>query len=140
MTIEEFERELAGLGTKITTDAQDILIDVLGEVTRDMARRAPVATGALQRSIGYVVNPDNTFAIQMLFYGPFQNYGVSGTEQQLGLPVPAEVEPIPFGTGNTYQFTRRRFGLPPQPFFDLEQIRDYVATRVEEELANRIEE
>jgi len=86
-------------------------------------------------SIGATLGPDYTIQFVMNYYGPFQNYGVSGTEDSFGVSVPLEVQPTP-SNGKNYAFTKRRFGLPRQEFFDLEEMR----TDIVNGLQRRIDE
>ena len=135
MTVEDFENELANLGQEIRDTATQGVLDVLSPIIARMQERAPIATGRLKASIGAVLGPDYTIQFVMAYYGPFQNYGVSGTEDSFGVSVPTEVEPTP-SNGENYAFTKRRFGLPRQDFFDIEQMR----TDIVDGLQRRIDE
>ena len=116
------DRELSSLATSIVDQ---------------MRRDAPVARqngGALRNSIK--INIDrNKFIIDMLKYGPYQNYGVLGAA--LGGPTKDVVEDEmtgrkhQFGTqfemiGGSLPFGARvnihRFGINRQPFYNVEDI------------------
>lgn len=135
MTVEDFERELSDLGQEIRDTATQGVLDVLSPIIEQMRRRAPVDTGRLISSIAAQLGPEYSIQFFMLYYGAFQNYGVSGTQDSFGVSVPAEVEPTP-ANGSNYAFTRRRFGLRRQEFFDIEQIREDIVAGLQQ----RIEE
>jgi len=124
MTPDEFAAYLNDLGEELT-DLQGTLSQVGSEIVTAMKVRVPVDTGRLKNSISYVVQ-DNTLSFQMMYYGPFQNYGVMGLAGPRVNPVPqfgvAQPSRPPF-----YAFQSREFGLSPQPFFDLEDIQAQVA-------------
>ena len=119
MTVDEFILDLSALGQELS-DPQSILTELGTEITEEMRRLAPVDTGALRNSIGYTIN-GNQISFDMLYYGPFQNYGVSGTGDGLGNSVPFGVQPPP-SNGMNYAFKTRQFGLPSQTFFNYTQI------------------
>lgn len=124
MSPAEFDAFLSDLGQELT-DLQGTLAQIGSEIVTAMKVRVPIDTGRLSNSISYVVN-DNSLSFQMMYYGPFQNYGV------MGLAGP-RVNPVPqFGVEQPsrppfYAFRSREFGFPPQPFFDLEDIQAQVA-------------
>ena len=149
MTVDEFVNELGDLGEQISNLENDLLEIGLG-IVNDMKARVPVDSGALRNSITSVVT-NNSITITMLAYGMFQNYGVRGTQSGSADTVPQEVEPTP-REGGSYSFNSiyrmiggplpfgarvniHRFGLRPQRFFNINEI----ATRLEQELANRID-
>ena len=64
------------------SNLQASLLQSLDNVAADIARRAPVKTGALRRSIAFLVEQTEGQSINIAFrmrnYGWFQNYGVKG--------------------------------------------------------------
>lgn len=135
MTIEQFERAMDQFGQEIS-NLDGVLLAAGGRLVDQMKAAAPVDTGALKNSIQAVVQ-DNTLQIQMLVYGMFQNYGVKGTEDSLGITVPEGVSPFP-RTGDTYSFQTRRFGLPNQTFFNVDSMAEYLAEAVAENIINNL--
>jgi hypothetical protein len=133
MTVEEFENELGRLGEELQ-DSDAILLDIVGPLLENMKRRAPYATGKLQSSIGAIVN-NGTIKFNMLYYGAYQNYGVSGTEDNLGTTVEYGVDQRP-SNGTNYEFQNRRFGIPRTQFFDVESMTNYIVTEYENRIAN----
>ena len=133
MTVEEFEQQLANLGQELS-EIDQILLAAGGRLVRDLKQRAPVDTGDLRSSIQAVVT-DQSLTIQMLSYGLYQNFGVSGTEDTLGITVPEGIFPGP-RTGDTYSFQTRRFGIKPQQFFNMEQLTENLIQALEERIQN----
>ena len=68
----------------------------------------------------------------MVYYGAFQNYGVNGTEDKPARKVEFGVSPRPTSEP-FYAFKKRRFGLKPQNFFNLEQLQDFVGQQLLEQ-------
>ena len=130
MTVDDFISDLSALGEELS-DPQSILTEIGSGITEEMKRLAPVDTGALRNSIGYQIN-GMQITFDMLYYGMFQNYGVKGTEDNLGLPVPFGL--LPPRVGNTYSFRKRRFGLRNQTFFNYDTIIDTVAEGLGEQI------
>lgn len=129
MTIEQFESQLQAFGQQLNNlDAH--LLTIGGELVAQIRAIAPEDSGDLKRSLQAVVD-NNTLKIQMLYYGMFQNYGVSGTEDSLGLTVPQNIEPQPL-SGSEYKFETRRFGIPAQSFFNYETLQNQVAQRLDQ--------
>ena len=114
MTVDDFIADLSELGQELS-NPQEILTELGSEISEQMKQQAPVDTGALRSSIGYQVN-GNEIQFRMLYYGFFQNYGVSGTSDSLGQPVPFGL--LPPTNGTFYQFKTRQFGLRRQQFFN----------------------
>lgn len=139
MTVEDFERELSDLGQNIIDVGRGHLLDILDPIISEMRRHAPVATGHLMSSISAQLGPDYSITLGMAYYGPFQNYGVSGTQDFLGVPVPTEVGPPP-SNGVNYKFRKRRFGLPRQEFFDLDNMRTEIVEKLQERLEQLTQE
>ena len=116
--LENLDRELQALATEIVTEMRTL---------------APKDTGDLQKSIKFQLDR-YSFRLEMLNYGAFQNYGVSGTN---GVRTPfnlsdsdfrGEVK-APFGitdpiSDGDFNYTSRRFGIPSRQFYDLEQIQN----------------
>jgi hypothetical protein len=129
MTVEQFESALGQFGQQLNNlDAH--LLTIGGELVAQLKAIAPEDTGALKSSLQAVVD-QNQLKIQMLYYGMFQNYGVSGTEDSLGIAVPEGIDPKPT-SGEKYTFKTRQFGIPAQHFFNLQQLEQQVATRLDQ--------
>lgn len=131
MTIEEFENELDALGQNLQ-NSDALLLEIVSPILQMMKQRAPMATGKLKSSISAFVN-NGFIKFNMLYYGAFQNYGVGGSESS-----PIGLKEVPkFGIdqqpsqGSYYRFRTRRFGLPPQEFFNIEQMTDYIVSQYE---------
>jgi len=135
MTVEQFANELQGLGQSITR-LDDVLLAAGGRLVEQLRAAAPVDTGDLKNSIQAVVE-NNQLQIQMLVYGMFQNYGVKGTEDSLGITVPEGVSPFP-RSGDKYSFQTRRFGLPNQTFFNVDAMADVVAEAVAQNIIENL--
>ena len=132
MTVEQFEAQLGDLGENLM-DMQTILTEIAGRIVDDIKNDAPVNSGDLKRSIQARIT-DSELQIEMLNYGLFQNYGVKGTQDNIANEVPEfGIEPQP-RESPFYSFKTRRFGIRPQPFFDIEDmsevITEYVANRL----------
>jgi len=133
-----FLAALSDWGDEIS-NLDNILLEVSGRIVADLKAAAPVSQGGgdLRNSIQALIQ-DNTLTIQMLAYGAFVNYGVKGTEDNAGLPVPFGAGPEPTaGYGASYAYETRRFGIDgsTHQWYDYEQ----VATRIQNEIANRLE-
>ena len=131
--LRDFENFLEGVGEEISNISQ-LIAETMQPYIQQMIQRAPVRTGALVRSIGYTIVDNQTVSFNMLYYGPFQNYGVSGTQDLQGQVVPFGVEPVP-ANGKFYQFRQRRFGLPAQTFFNIDDLRNQIVQDIENKLA-----
>jgi|TARA_R110000851_G_scaffold246530_1_gene399181 hypothetical protein len=132
MTVDELVADLGMLGQELS-DPQSLLTELAEPIVAEMKRRAPVDTGALRNSIGYTVN-GNQIEFDMLYYGMFQNYGVKGTQDSTALPVPFGL--LQPRVGNTYSFTKRRFGLRPQTFFNYDTITNTITDGIAAFTAN----
>ena len=122
--LENLDRELQALATEIITE---------------MRAMAPKDTGDLQKSIKFQLDR-YSFRLEMLNYGAFQNYGVSGTN---GVRTPfnlsdsdfrGEVK-TPFGistpiSDGDFNYRSRKFGIPSRQFYDLEQIQNRLGELV----------
>ena len=133
MTLEEFSRQLEGIGQQIE-GTPNTLVQLGERIVNSMKMRVPVDTGALRASLRYAVQGDE-LSFSMLEYGQFQNYGVRGQTGPFTNPVPRGVEPQP-SNPPYYSFKERVFGLRPQPFYDLDEIQEQLL----EALANQITE
>lgn len=149
-TVEDFLNQLQDLGTQV--DSVDLLLSEIGsQIVNDITTRAPVDTGALRSSIRSVVE-SNILKIQMLYYGPFQNYGVVGTQEDRAVDVPFGINPPPLNP-TKYRFklvdtpvggplpyaarmTIRRRGLGAQRFFDLNQMKNQIISKLEKSFTN----
>ena len=128
MTEREFEDYLDNIGQDLR-NSDAILLEIVSPILQMMKQRAPYATGKLQSSIGAFVN-NGTIKFNMLYYGAYQNYGVKGTEDDLGVAVPEGIDQRP-SFGAKYAFRKRRYGLPRQEFFNIEQMTDYIVSEYE---------
>lgn len=133
MTVDDFIADLTALGEELSRP-QEILTELGTDIVESMRRQAPVDTGALRNSINYFIN-GNQLEFTMLYYGFFQNYGVNGTEQSTANPVPAfgVLEPT---SPPYYAFRKRRFGLRPQTFFNMDTITEQIANTIAEQTAD----
>lgn len=135
MTVEEFENQLANFGESIR-DLSPILNGIAEDITAQIRRAAPVDTGRLRQSINAFVTA-NSLEITMIYYGAFQNYGVNGTQDNIANQVEFGISQRP-SSEPFYAFKSRRFGLPPQRFFNLDDLQTLVAQRVETELLQQL--
>lgn len=129
MTIDDFIAELDQFGQELS-DLSPVLQELGDSITADMRSKAPVDTGALRNSIRAVVTY-NSLEIDMLYYGAFQNYGVNGTQESLARPVQFGVQPRPTSEP-FYAFKKRRFGLRPRQFFDMDILEQLVVDTLTE--------
>ena len=120
MTVEEFESFLGEYAERLEDIGAD-LTPLVNEMVNDLKSRAPRDKGDLQRSIVGAVR-GNEVEFGWLYYGSFQNYGVSGKpDDGLGETVNEAVSPFP-RKGEFYQFKKRRFGLPSQNWFNVKEM------------------
>jgi hypothetical protein len=126
-----------------------ILTQIGGRLVDQVKDGAPIDSGALRQSIKAVIQ-DDSLAIEMLYYGIFQNYGVDGMQNAPAREVPAFGVPQPtagrrFGFSGDYtmiggdlSFGARKqiykMGLKPQSFFDVDAIAAAVADGVAQQL------
>lgn len=135
MEVKDFENLLSDFGQELN-NMDFFLLQAAGPIVDKMKSKSPVRTGALKRSISSIVS-NNKMEINMLVYGAFQNYGVNGTQNnpakqvQFGIQPRPRVEPF-------YSFKKRRFGLVPRDFFDIDNISDEVANFLADKLIERI--
>ena len=148
MTVDEFERALSDFGETMS-NLSPILTQIGGRLVDEIKAGAPVDSGALRQSIKAVIE-DDTLAIEMLYYGIFQNYGVDGMNNAPAREVPLFGVPQPtagrrFGFSGDYEmiggdlpFGARKqiykMGLKPQSFFDVDAITAVVADGVTQAL------
>lgn len=130
MDVNDFIAELEGFGQELS-NISPVLQELGDRITADMKASAPVDSGALKNSIRAVVS-DNKLEIDMLYYGAFQNYGVNGTEDNVANKVQFGVTPRPTSEP-FYAFKKRKFGLRPQQFFNLDLLEELVITTLTEE-------
>ena len=122
----DFLRDLEALGQQLS-DPQSILTEVGETITTQMKSAVPVDTTDLRTSITYTIDGDQ-MTINMLYYGPFQNYGVGSLQTS-----PISLKPVEFGVNPRprvepfYSFQTRKFGLPSQTFFNMQSITDTIA-------------
>ena len=130
MTVDDLINELGQFGQDIQ-DLSPVLQELGDQITADMKSKVPVDTGALRNSIRAVVTY-NSLEIDMLYYGAFQNYGVNGTQDRTANRVQFGVTPRPT-TEPFYAFKKRRFGLRPRQFFDMDLLEGLVVSTLTEE-------
>lgn len=135
MTVEQFEDQLASFGESIR-DLSPVLNRIAEDVTAQIRSAAPVDTGRLRQSINAFVSA-NSLEITMLYYGAFQNYGVNGVQDNIADKVEFGISQRP-SSEPFYAFKTRRFGLAPQRFFNLDDLQELVAQRVETELLQQL--
>jgi hypothetical protein len=136
MTVDQFEQALQEFGNTLESQLDRDLLFIGGELVQQLKTLAPVDSGDLQNSIQALVE-ENTLKIEMLYYGMFQNFGVSGANDSLGVTVPEGVLPRPT-QGDTYKFGTRHTGLRPQTFFNVDQMADQIAQRMDELIQSRL--
>ncbi len=148
MTVDQFESALGDFGETMS-NLSPILTQIGGRLVDQVKDGAPIDSGALRQSIKAVIQ-DDSLAIEMLYYGIFQNYGVDGLQNAPAREVPAFGVPQPtagrrFGFSGNYEmiggdlsFGARKqiykMGLKPQSFFDVDAIAAAVADGVAQQL------
>lgn len=148
MTVDQFESALGDFGETMS-NLSPILTQIGGRLVDQVKEGAPIDSGALRQSIKAVIQ-DDSLAIEMLYYGIFQNYGVDGMQNAPAREVPAFGVPQPtagrrFGFSGDYtmiggdlSFGARKqiykMGLKPQSFFDVDAIAAAVADGVAQQL------
>jgi len=148
MTVDQFESALGDFGETMS-NLSPILTQIGGRLVDQVKDGAPIDSGALRQSIKAVIQ-DDSLAIEMLYYGIFQNYGVDGMQNAPAREVPAFGVPQPtagrrFGFSGDYtmiggdlSFGARKqiykMGLKPQSFFDVDAIAAAVADGVAQQL------
>ena len=148
MTVDEFERALGDFGETMS-NLSPVLTQIGGRIVDQIKSGAPVDSGALRNSVKAVIQ-DDALAIEMLYYGIFQNYGVDGLQNAPAREVPRFGVPQPtagrrFGFSGNYEmiggdlsFGARKqiykMGLKPQSFFNVDAIADAVANGVTQAL------
>ena len=148
MTVDQFESALGDFGETMS-NLSPILTQIGGRLVDQVKDGAPIDSGPLRQSIKAVIQ-DDSLAIEMLYYGIFQNYGVDGMQNAPAREVPAFGVPQPtagrrFGFSGDYtmiggdlSFGARKqiykMGLKPQSFFDVDAIAAAVADGVAQQL------
>ena len=151
MTLDEFETRLVDMRDDIV-NLTPILTEIGNEMTRELQSAAPTGkTGNLQSSIRLDVQPQQ-FAVTMLAYGVFQNYGVVGVDggdrakkPRGGQVSPDSIFPAGSGEGGKYQFgvkqpKYRGWGAYYTGFnknigwFDVEDLTQQVTTRLQQRI------
>ena len=148
MTVDQFESALGDFGETMQ-NLSPILTQIGGRLVDQVKDGAPIDSGALRQSIKAVIQ-DDSLAIEMLYYGIFQNYGVDGMQNAPAREVPPFGVPQPtagrrFGFSGDYtmiggdlSFGARKqiykMGLKPQSFFDVDAIAAAVADGVAQQL------
>mgnify|MGYP002700568103 CR=1 FL=1 len=150
MTVDQFERALGDFGETMS-NLSPILTQIGGRLVDQIKQDAPTNTGALRQSIKAVIQ-DDSLAIEMLYYGIFQNYGVDGDPGKPATDVPRFGVPQPEGGGRHFAFPKNagemiggglsfgarkqiyKMGLKPQNFFDIDDISTIVSEGVAEAL------
>ena len=148
MTVDQFESALGDFGETMS-NLSPVLTAIGGRLVDQIKQEAPTNTGALRNSIKAVIQ-DDSLAIEMLYYGIFQNYGVDGMQNAPAREVPRFGAPQPtagarFGFSGNFEMiggslpygVRKsiyKMGLKPQPFFDVDAIAAAVADGVAQNL------
>ena len=148
MTVDQFESALGDFGETMQ-NLSPILTQIGGRLVDQVKDGAPIDSGALRQSIKAVIQ-DDALAIEMLYYGIFQNYGVDGMQNAPASEVPRFGVPQPtagrrFGFSGNYEmiggdlsFGARKqiykMGLKPQSFFNVDVIAATVADGVTQAL------
>lgn len=136
MTVEQFESALQEFGETLPSQLDADLLLIGGELVAQLKSLSPTDTGALKASMQAVMQ-DHTLKIEMLYYGMFQNFGVSGTTDSLGVTVPVGIMPRPLAEPN-YQFGIRKTGIRARGFFNVDQMANQIAVRLDEILQSRL--
>jgi hypothetical protein len=136
MTVDQFEAALQQFGEELPSQLDADLLLIGGELVAQLKSMSPTDTGALKASMQAIIQ-DNTLKIEMLYYGMFQNYGVSGATDSLGVTVPVGILPRPLAEPN-YQFGIRKQGLRARGFFNVDQMATQIAERLDEILQSRL--
>lgn len=136
MTTEQFQQALQQFGEELPNQLDADLLIIGGELVAQLKALSPTDTGALKGSMQAIVQ-DNLLKIEMLYYGMFQNFGVSGTNDSLGVQVPQGVSPRPLAEPN-YQFGIRKTGLRARAFFNVDQMSEQIANRLDEIIQSRL--
>jgi len=93
---------------------KDVVLEYADTYAKRFSALAPVKSGRLKNSYrGVAKLQDNKFSIEIYgeYYGPFQSYGVSGTQNKQAIPVPLGINPVPAtGANTTYSFKDK---MPP---------------------------
>ena len=146
-TVDEFIAQLEEFGQR-AVDLSDILSQVGSEITTKIKADAPSDTGALKSSISFEVNQDS-LTLEMLNYGVFQNYGVGGTKSSpvtlkrveggiFGIPAGTRFRFKSLTIGGSLPYPVRKSiverGLQAKSFFNIQDISQEVAERLEEEI------
>ena len=146
-TVDEFIAQLEEFGQR-AVDLSDILSQVGSEITTKIKADAPDDTGALKSSISFEVNQDS-LTLEMLNYGVFQNYGVGGTKSSpvtlkrveggiFGIPAGTRFRFKSLTIGGSLPYPVRKSiverGLQAKSFFNIQDISQEVAERLEEEI------
>ena len=130
MNLDELYQDLNNLATELT-ELDKWLLETSKSIVDQLKSQAPVDSGDLKNSIkAEVIN--NTLVIKMLNYGVFQNYGVSGTKDNLGKPTEFGISIANEGT--IFKFDNRRFGIKSKNFFNVGDITDEVIEKIIQQL------
>ena len=113
--IDDMMNDILAAAEGIEDDLPDAILEALQIYAAQVAQKAPVDTGYLKRNIKAIVQ-GNRYGITMPYYGYFQNFGVSGADDNMGLVVPDWI-PLRPSNNRDYKFKKRRFGLRPRRFF-----------------------
>lgn len=147
MTLDEAYEEFSRLSDRWSNPQYLVgeLSQEFDRLTYEMRRLAPVDTGRLKSSIALLAEAtgkDLSVVLQMLDYGYYQNFGVLPTAKS---PInrlastPAErTQPYGIPPFTPFRYTNRQFGLPATNFIQFEELRDQVATIVEANLQNQV--
>lgn len=152
-TVEDLLKDIEKIGEKLTNLPFELLETGL-EILPSIVTAAPQDTGSLKRSLNFYIEGDY-LKFKMIYYAPFQNYGVLGTKvQRTAFPVPLSI-PLQPRVGNIYSFDPNKkvisaeSGLPfgvrmsinqrgllPKPFFDIDDLRDKMINELRNRFSN----
>ena len=133
-------------------ELQTILREVADSLVAFYKLRAPVDSGALQKSIRAEVRDDGQIAIIYNRYGAYQDLGVNGLERRWGSPFSFSNSRNRFGNPNPVggdlpwgaRVNIRKFGIRPQYWASgpdgIPLINPQATQILEEELASAIEQ
>ncbi len=124
--LENLDRELQALATEIVTE---------------MRRDVPKDDKDLMKSIKFQVDR-YSFRLEMLNYGAYQNYGVSGTEGGYNTETQHKAFRNSFGgikqpfgitkpvSDGPFNYRSKKYGIPSRQFYNLQQIQNRLENLV----------
>lgn len=129
MSIDDLLDDLEDISTNLSL-LDTYLLEVGNDIALKMKANAPVDTGALRSSIRAEVS-NNTLIFKMLAYGTYQNYGVSGKNDNKGKSVEFGIKT---SGNNIFKFKNRRFGINAKNFFEQDIMVDEIVNKIVDKL------